>query len=152
MKRPWARELDVSLSTSDRMIRKGEMEVEREGRRIYVKLPGPRYTSDRELLRQSRARVEQLERRVGELTDEADRLEAERDRGRAETETARGEYAVLEAEHHREQAAHRRARRWAARLGVAVSVLVVLLAISVLVAWLLLTWPFAPLIPVPQAP
>jgi len=29
-----ARELEVSLSTLDRMIRKGEVEVEREGRRV----------------------------------------------------------------------------------------------------------------------
>ena len=66
-----ARELEVSLSTLDRMIRKGEVEVEREGRRVYVKLPGPRYPSDRELLRQARATVEQLERTVRELTDRA---------------------------------------------------------------------------------
>ena len=104
--------MEVSLSTLDRMIRKGEVEVEREGRRVYVKLPGPRYPSDRELLRQARTRVEQLERTVGELADEADRLEQERDRARSETETTRGEYAELEAEHHKEQAAHQRARRW----------------------------------------
>ena len=133
-----ARELEVSLSTLDRMIRKGEVEAEREGRRVYVKLPGPRYPGDRELLRQARARVERLERTVGELADEADRLEQERDRARAETEAARGEYAVLEAEHHKEQAAYRRARRWAARLGIAVAVLVVLLAVTVLVAWWLI--------------
>ena len=80
-----ARELEVSLSTLDRMIRKGEVEVAREGRRVYVKLAGPRYPSDRELLRNARTRVEQLERRVGEVADEADRLERERDQARAET-------------------------------------------------------------------
>jgi len=133
-----ARELEVSLSTLDRMIRKGEVEVGREGRRVYVKLPGPSYPSDRELLRQARARVERLERTVGELAEEADRLEEERDQARSETETARGEYAELEAEHHKEQAAHRRARRWAARLGIAVAVLVALLAVTVLVAWWLI--------------
>ena len=46
---------------------------------------------------------------------------------------------MLEADYHEEQAAHRRARRWAARLGIAVAVLVVLLAATVLVVWLLLT-------------
>ena len=76
-----ARELEVSLSTLDRMTRKGEVEVGREGRRVYVKLPGPRYHSDRELLIRARARVEKLERTVGELTEEADQLEQERDRG-----------------------------------------------------------------------
>ena len=31
-----AEELEVSLSTLDRMIRRGEVEVRREGRRVYV--------------------------------------------------------------------------------------------------------------------
>ncbi|MDE2841973.1 MAG: hypothetical protein OXN21_01185 [Chloroflexota bacterium] len=134
-----ARELEVSLSTLDRMIRKGEVEVEREGRRVYVKLPGPRYPSDQELLRQSRARVERLERTVGDLTEEADRLEQERDRARAETDTAIDEYRKLEEVLVREQDGHQGARRWAARLGITVAVLVVLLAVTVLVAWWLIT-------------
>ena len=133
-----ARELEVSLSTLDRMIRKGELEVAREGRRVYVKLAGPRYPSDREMLRNARTRVERLERTTGELADVADRLEQERDRARAETETARGEYHRLEAELLREQEAHQKTRRWLARLGIAVAVLVVLLALTVLVAWYLL--------------
>ena len=37
-----ARELEVSPSTPDRMIRKGELEVARKGRRVCVKLAGPR--------------------------------------------------------------------------------------------------------------
>ena len=134
-----ARELEVSLSTLDRMIRKGEVEVEREGRRVYVKLPGPRYPSDRELLIQARTRVEQLERTVGELAEEADRLEQERDRARAETDTAIDEYRKLEEVLLREQNGHQRTRRWVARLGIAVAVLVMLLAVTVLVAWWLIT-------------
>ena len=134
-----ARELEVSLSTLDRMIRKGDVEVTREGRRVYVKLSGPCYPSDRELLRNARTRVERLERRVGEVADVADRLERERDQARAETETALGEYRKLESEHQEEQEAHRRTRRWLARLGIAVAVLVLLLAITVLVAWWLIT-------------
>ena len=134
-----ARELEVSLSTLDRMIRKGEVEVGREGRRVYVKLPGPRYPSDRELLRQARARVEKLERTVGELTEEADRLEQERDRARAEMDTAIDEYRKLEEVLLREQDGHQGARRWVARLGIAVAVLVFLLAVTVLVAWWLIT-------------
>ena len=74
-----ARELEVSLSTLDRMIRKGELEVAREGRRVYVKLLGPRYPSDHELLRQAMTKIERLERTVGELADAADQLEQERD-------------------------------------------------------------------------
>ncbi len=131
-----ARELEVSLSTLDRMIRKGEVDVEREGRRVYVKLPGPRYPSDRELLRQSRARVEELRRKVGELAEEADELEQERDRARAETQAAIGEYRRLEEVLAREQGAHQRTKRWAVRLGIAVAALVVLLAVTILAAWL----------------
>ena len=51
---------------------------------------------------------------------------------RAETETALGEYHRLEAELLREQDGHQRTRRWLARLGIAVAVLVVLLAVTVL--------------------
>ncbi len=134
-----ARELEVSLSTLDRMIRRGDVEVEREGRRVYVKLAGPRYPSDGELLRNARTRVEQLERRVGEVAGIADRLERERDHARAETETALSEYRKLEDVLVAEQEAHQRARRWLARLGIAVAVLAVLLTVTVLAAWWLIT-------------
>ena len=40
-----------SLSTLDQMIRKGEVEVVREGRRVYVRMLGPEYLSDEGLLR-----------------------------------------------------------------------------------------------------
>ena len=46
-----AQELEVSLSTLDRKIRRGEIEVVREGRRVYVRMHGPEYLSDDELLR-----------------------------------------------------------------------------------------------------
>ena len=36
-----AEELEISLSTLDRQIRKGEVEVLREGRRVYVRMHGP---------------------------------------------------------------------------------------------------------------
>ena len=36
-----SRELEVSISTLDRMIRRGEVEVVREGRRVYVRMEGP---------------------------------------------------------------------------------------------------------------
>ena len=35
-----AEELEISLSTLDRKIRKGEVEVVREGRRVYVRAAG----------------------------------------------------------------------------------------------------------------
>ena len=133
-----ARELEVSLSTLDRMIRKGEVAVERRGRRVYVKLPGPRYPSDRELWRQARARVERLERTVGELAEEADRLEQERDRARAETDTAIDEYRRLEEALVREQEAHERTRRWAKIFGFTALGLLAILIIVILVTWWLL--------------
>ena len=133
-----ARELEVSLSTLDRMIRKGEVAVERRGRRVYVKLPGPRYPSDRELLRQARARVELLESTVGELGEAADRLEQERDRARSETESALEEYRRLEDVLVGEQDAHERTRRWAKIFGFTVLGLLAMLAVVILVAWWLL--------------
>ena len=41
------------LSTLDRTIRKGEVEAVREARRVYVRMHGPEYLSDDELLRQA---------------------------------------------------------------------------------------------------
>ena len=134
-----ARELEVSLSTLDRMIRNGELDVAREGRRVYVMMLGPRYPSDHELLRQAMTKIERLERTVGELADEADQLEQERDQARAETETAVGEYRKLEAELLREQSAHQRTRRLARILGITAAGLLALVAIVILVAWWLLT-------------
>ena len=62
-----AEELEISLSTLDRMIRRGEVEVRREGRQVYVRMHGPEYLSDEELLHRSIAREEELERTVREL-------------------------------------------------------------------------------------
>ena len=39
-----AEELEISLSTLDRKIRNGEVEVAREGRRVYVRMHGGRAT------------------------------------------------------------------------------------------------------------
>ena len=56
-----ARELEVSISTLDRMIRKGEVEVRREGRRVYVRMHGPEYITDEELLRRALVREDKLD-------------------------------------------------------------------------------------------
>ncbi len=81
-----AEELEISLSTLDRMIRRGEVEVSREGRRVYVRMHGPEYPSDEELLHRSIARERELERTVRELDQSvsewklrASELERERD-------------------------------------------------------------------------
>ena len=77
-----AEELDLSVSTLDRMIRRGEVEVRREGRRVYVRMQGPEYLSDEGLLRRSVAREDELQRTVGELEQSISELERERDEAR----------------------------------------------------------------------
>ena len=69
-----AEELEISLSTLDRRIRKREVEVVREGRRVYVRMHGPENLSDEELLRRAIAREHELERTVGELERSASEL------------------------------------------------------------------------------
>ena len=69
-----AEELEISLSTLDRKIRKGEVEVVREGRRVYVRMRGPEYLSDEELLRRAIAREHELERTVRQLERSASEL------------------------------------------------------------------------------
>ena len=98
-----AEELEISFSTLDRMIRKGEVEVRREGRRVFVRMEGPEYISDEELLRRAVARehelertVRELEKRVSELTRRASELERERDEARESAATARQPYHELE--------------------------------------------------------
>ena len=91
-----AEELEISFSTLDRMIRKGEVEVRREGRRVFVRMQGPDYLSDAELLRRAVAReqelertVRQLEQNVSELKLSASELERERDEARESTSAGR---------------------------------------------------------------
>ena len=84
-----AEEMEISLSTLDRKIRSGEIEVAREGRRVYVRMPGPEYLSDEELLRRADARERELRRTVRELEQNASELklrasELERERGRGQ--------------------------------------------------------------------
>ena len=120
-----AQELEVSLSTLDRKIRKGEVEVVREGRRVYVRMHGPEYPDDEELLRRAIIREDELER--------------ERDEAREAASASRDAYEEMEETYRKERAAHGRTRELASRLKVAVAGLVVLLVISILVAWLLAT-------------
>ena len=141
-----AQELDISLSTLDRKIRKGEIEVAREGRRVYVRMHGPEYLSDDELLRRAFNREDELKRTVRELEREASELERERDKARDAVSASRDAYEELTEVHRgletaygEERAAHGRTRRWVVRLGVVVAALVVLLVISILVAWRLST-------------
>ena len=134
-----AEELEVSLSTLDRMIRKGEVEVSREGRRVYVRMEGPAYPSDGELLRRAIAREEELERTVRRLEQQASEsklreseLERERDEAKGAVSASRQAYAELEDEYRKDQAAHGGTRRLAFRLGLVVVILLVVVG--------LLTW------------
>ena len=126
------RELEVSISTLDRMIRKGEIEVRREGRRVYVRLEGPEYVSDDELLRRALAREDKLQRTVWELDGRASELERERDEARESASASRQAYEELEEAYRKELAAHGRTRRLAVRLGL---VVVALLVICGLLTW-----------------
>ncbi len=133
-----ARELEVSLSTLDRKIRNGEVEVLREGRRVYVQVAGPEYLSDEELLLRARARTDELEEAVRRWERIASELERERDEAKREAAGWEAGYEELEEDHLRECAEHERTSRWVGRLVGACAVLVVLLIVGALVGWRLL--------------
>ena len=118
------RALDVSLSTLDRMIRKGEVEVRREGRRVYVRMRGREHLSDAELLRRAVGRLDESQQRVMTLERTVSELELERDE-------ARNAYRKREDVWLKETVAHARMRRVAFVLGVVAVVLLGLLVISV---------------------
>ena len=126
------RELEVSISTLDRMIRKGEIEVRREGRRVYVRMEGPEHVSDDELLRRALAREDKVQRTVWELDGRASELERERDEARESASASRQAYEELEEAYRKERAAHGRTRRLAVSLGLVVGALLVICG--------LLTW------------
>ena len=116
----------------------------REGRRVYVRMPGPEYLSDDELLRRSFDREDEIKQTVRELEREATELMRERDEARGVASDSRDAYEELTEAYReletaygeeRERAAHGRTRSWVVRLGVVVAALVVLLVISILVAW-----------------
>ena len=134
-----AQELEISLSTLDRKIKSGEIEAVREDRRVYVQMHGPEYLSDEELLRNAFIREDELERTVRELELAASELERERDEARDAASAGRDAYEELMDEHRKERAAHARTRRVALRLALVAVTLFVLLAVSVLVTWRLIT-------------
>ena len=130
-----AREMEVSLSTLDRRIRQGEIEVRREGRRVYVRLEGPEYVSVEEILSRALIREHELERTVRELDGRASELERERDEARESASTVRQAYEELEEAYRKQRAAHGGRRRLVFRLWLAVAVLLVVCG---LLAWRLL--------------
>ena len=140
-----AEELDISFSTLDRKIRSGEVEVVREGRRVYVRMQGQEYLSDAELLRRAIAREEELQRTVWELEQNvsewklrASELERERDEARESAFTGRRPYQELERAYQKEVAAHKETNELFIAVRVAVFVLLALLIASVLLWWFVL--------------
>ncbi len=127
-----AREMEVSISTLDRMIRRGEVEVRREGRRVYVEMEGPERVSDEELLRRAIGREDRLQRRLVKLDQRAQALERERDEAVHAAAADRQALEEMEERYEKERDARRRMRRLAVRLGLAV---VVLLAVVGLLVW-----------------
>ena len=102
-----AEELEISFSTLDRKIRSGEVEVVREGRRVYVRMQGPDYLSDAELLRRAVAREHELERTMRQLEQNVSELERERDEARESASTGGRPYWELERAYQKEVAAHK---------------------------------------------
>ena len=91
-----AQEVDISLSTLDRKIRKGEVKLAREGRRVYVRMHGPEYLSDDELLEHAVNRFDESERTVRSLRREASELERGRDEAREAESVGCQAYEELE--------------------------------------------------------
>ena len=138
-------EMGVSLSTLDRRIKKGEVEVFREGRRVFVLMHGPEQLSDERLLRRAMARevelertVEHLERSVNALKHRASELERERDEARKAAADASGPYYELKEEYRKEKTDHRNTKEDFIAERVRSIILLVLLVGFVLLWWFVL--------------
>ena len=108
-----AEELEVSLSTLDRKIRTGEVEIRREGRRVYVRMVG-NYITDEELLDRAIVRQDELERTVRELEEQASELkhraselEQERNEAREAVSAGRRTHHEIKWAHEKEIAEHK---------------------------------------------
>ena len=142
-----AEELEISLSTLNRKIRMGEIEVVREGRRVFVRMRGPEYLSDEELLRRAIAREHELERTVRQLERSASELklraselelELELDEARESSSAGRRPYEELEEAYRKETAAHKETKELLNMARVTAFVLLALLIASVLLWWFVL--------------
>ena len=133
-----AEELEISLSSLDRKIRKGEVEVVREGRRVYVRMQGPEYLSDAELLRRAIAREDEFQRTVRQLEQNVSELKRELDEARESASASRRPYQKLERAYQKEVAAHKETNDLFIAVRVTAFVLLVLLVASVLVWWFVL--------------
>ena len=132
------REMEVSVSTLDRMIRRGEIEIRREGLRVYVRMEGPEYVSDDELLRRSLVREDKLQRTVWELDRRSSELERERDKARDAASASGRAYEEMEGAYQKERAAHEETKEGLIAARVIALILLTLLIASVLVWWFVL--------------
>ena len=110
----------------------------REGRRVYVRMHGPEYLSDDELLRRTIIREDELEGTVRELERSASELGRERYEARDAASAGRRPYWELERAYEKEVAAHKETNELFIAVRVAVFVLLALLIGSVLVWWFVL--------------
>ena len=133
-----AREMEISLSTLDRRIRSGEVEMVREGRRVYARMHGTEYVGDDELLRRSLGREDKLQRTVWELDRTVTELERERDEAREAASASRQAHKELEEAYRKETAEHEETKELLNMARVTAIVLSVLLVGSVLVWWFVL--------------
>ena len=140
-----AEELGVSLSTLDRRVKKGEIEVFREGRRVWVLMHGPEYLSDDVLLRRAEVRAEELKRTVAklegtisELELRATRLKQERDEAREAESTAWRPYHELERKYRKEVSEHKVTNSVLMVAQIVAFVLLALLIGAVLLWWFVL--------------
>ena len=133
-----AREMEISLSTLDRRIRSGEVEMVREGRRVYVRMHGTEYVGDDELLRRSLGREDKLQLTVWELDRTVTELERERDEAREAASASRQAHKELEEAYRKETAEHEETKELLNMARVTAIVLSVLLVGSVLVCWFVL--------------
>ncbi len=133
-----AEELEVSLSTLDRKIRTGEVEVRREGRRVYVRMVG-NYITDEELLDRAIVRqdelertVRELERKLSEAEHRASELEQERDEAKEAASAGRRALLELEWAHEKEIDEHKVTNQL---FNIARVVILVLLVVVGLLTW-----------------
>ena len=139
-----AEELEVSLSTLDRKIRQGEVELRREGRRVFVRVEGE-YITDAELLRRAVVREHELERTVREMEQQASELklsaselERERDEAKESASAARRPHQELEEAYRKERTEHKETKEALIAVRVTAFVLLALLIASVLLWWFVL--------------
>ena len=112
---------------------------------MYVRMEGPEYLSDEELLLRSLAREEELRRTVRELEQSlsewqlrASELERERDVARESAAAANRPYHELERKHRKEVAEHKDTKEALMASRVGALVLLVLLVGLVLLWWFVL--------------